>query len=205
MNCYISTKPASCTIKGLILLTTNFCRENFMTKLLLSKTFLATLLLSCVCFIRAEAQGGPQPIQGDYKNNFVQGNLLIDENNWPMALAYFKEAYQVDSSNANINYKVGLCYLNSFSEKKKSLGYLRKASKDVSRNYDPTDPRMKKAPENTFYYLAQSYHLNYEFDSAIMYFESWKAIVGTKDAEMAHDCDKRIGWAKNAKEFMASP
>jgi hypothetical protein len=167
----------------------------------MSKYFLAFAFLIGAFSFKLTAQ----PIPGDYRENFTQGNLLIYEQNWPMALAYFKEAYKVDSSNANINYKMGVCYLNSFSEKRKSLSYLRIASKGVTRNYDPDDIRMKKAPENTFYYLAQSYHYNYEFDSAITFFESWKAILGNRDPEATKDVEKRIGWAKNAKEFMASP
>ncbi|HEU4719372.1 MAG TPA: hypothetical protein VFU15_16120, partial [Bacteroidia bacterium] len=135
----------------------------------------------------------------------MQGNLLIEEENWPMALSYFQEAYKVDSTNANINYKIGICYLHSASEKANSLKYLRVAAKGISRNYDPYDAKSKKAPENTYYYLAQSYHYNYQFDSAISFFETYKAILGNRDPETTKDIDTRIGWANNAKEFMASP
>ncbi|HLG02909.1 MAG TPA: hypothetical protein VI731_04900 [Bacteroidia bacterium] len=122
-----------------------------------------------------------------------------------MALAFFREAYKVDSANSNINYKMGVCYLNSFSERAKALPYLRKASKGISRNYDPYDPKLKKAPENTYYFLAQAYHYNYSFDSAIMYLESWKALIGKRDELANKDIDMRINWAKNAKEFVSSP
>lgn len=147
----------------------------------------------------------PTPIPGNYRENFVQGNLLIEEANWPMALLYFKEAYKTDSSNANIHYKMGACYLNTASHKKKSLYYLRIAARNVWRNYDPYEPREKKAPDNTFYYLAQAYHYNYQFDSAISYFESYRAILGIRDPEMTKEIDARINWCNNAKEFMAVP
>lgn len=166
------------------------------------KRLLTSLVMLCVVVI---ARAGTEPIPGNYKDNFMQGNQLIEEKNWPMALKFFQEAYKVDSNNANINYKMGLCYLNSLSEKQKALRYLRKASKDVTRNYDPFTPQVKKAPENTFYYLAQAYHYNYQFDSAIIYFDSWKSIVGNRDPEAVKDIDMRINWAKNAKEFMSSP
>jgi Tol biopolymer transport system component len=122
-----------------------------------------------------------------------------------MALEYFQEAYKVDSTNANINYKMGVCYLNSASEKQKSLKYLRIAEKGISRNYDPYDVKNKKAPENTFLYLAEAYHYNYQFDSAIQFFQTYKAILGDRDPETTKDIDLRIGWANNAKDFMASP
>ncbi|MBI3511943.1 MAG: PD40 domain-containing protein [Bacteroidetes bacterium] len=145
------------------------------------------------------------PIPGNYRDNFLQGNQLIEEKNYPVALQFFSEAYKVDSTNANIKYKMGVCYLYSYSEKKKALPYLREAVKDVSRNYDPYEPKVKKAPENAMYYLAIAYHYNYQFDSAIMYFESWKAILGDRDPEALKDINQRISWAQNAKEFMANP
>lgn len=147
----------------------------------------------------------PSPIPGNYKDNFLQGNQLIEEQNYLMALAYFKEAYKVDSTNANINYKMGVCYLNTASEKQLSLHYLRIASRGISRNYDPYDAHIKKAPENTFYYLAQAYHYNYKFDSAIQFFTSYESLLGNRDPVATKDIDMRINWAKNAKEFMASP
>ena len=145
------------------------------------------------------------PIPGNYKDNFLQGNQLIEEQNWLMALAFFQEAYKVDSTNANINYKMGVCYLHTPSEKQKSLYYLRIAARGISRNYDPYDTHIKKAPENTFFYLAQAYHYNYQFDSAIQFFVSYKSLLGNRDPQTTKDIDMRINWAKNAKEFLASP
>lgn len=168
----------------------------------MTRFWLLVLVLAFLPKAHATAQ---VPTPGNYRENFIEGNKLIEEGNWPMALVYFKEAYKTDSSSANVNYKMGVCYLNSASQKRNSLVYLRRASKNVTRNYDPFEPTVKKAPEITFYYLAQSYHYNYQFDSAISYFESYKAILGTRDPQMTKDIDMRIGWCNNAKEFMATP
>lgn len=162
---------------------------------------IAILVLASLCCTWL----GAQPTPGLYGENFVEGNKLIEEGNWPMALVYFKEAYRTDSSSANINFKVGEALLNSASHKKDALPYLRRAAKDVTRNYDPYAFQEKKAPEKTFFFLAQAYHYNYLFDSAITYFESYKAILGTRDPEMTKEIDMRIGWCNNAKEFMATP
>jgi len=154
----------------------------------------------------APAIAQTEPIPGNYKDNVTQGNFLLLEENYPMALKFFQEAYRTDSSSANINYKVGLCLLKSVAEKKNSLPYLRRAAKDITRNYDEFEPRIKKAPEITFYYLAQSYHLNSKFDSAQSMFESYKTLLSTnKNPELARDVDHRIQVAKNAMEFTASP
>lgn len=170
----------------------------------MSRFWLFLFALTIVGPVRVFAQL-PSPAPGNYRENFIEGNKLIEEGNWPMALVYFKEAFRADSSSANVHFKMGQCYLNSASYKKDALRYLRRAAKDVSRNYDPYEPSIKKAPEITFYYLAQAYHYNYKFDSAITYFESYKAILGTRDPAMIKDIDMRINWCRNAKEFMAVP
>lgn len=167
----------------------------------MSRYRIAFIVLASLC----STWLGAQPTPGQYGENFQQGLILIEEGNWPMALVYFQEAYKTDSSSANINFKVGEGLLNSASHKKDALPYLRRASKNVTRNYDPFAFQEKKAPEKAFYYLAQAYHYNYLFDSAIIYFESYKAILGTRDPEMTKEIDTRIGWCNNAKEFMATP
>ncbi|TND06564.1 MAG: tpn50 [Bacteroidetes bacterium] len=164
-------------------------------------------LITAVCFaaIVNPAWSQTEPIPGNYKDNFTQGNFLMLEENYGMALKFFREAYRTDSSSANINYKVGVCLLKSTTEKRKSLAYLRRAAQNVSRNYDEFEPSIKKAPENAFYYLAQSYHLNSQFDSAQTMFESYKTLLGTKNPDLLREVNHRINICQNAKEFTSSP
>jgi hypothetical protein len=169
--------------------------------MILKRSLLILFLICAGVSVKAQVQ----PVPGNYKDNFLQGNQLMEEKNWLMALAFFKEAYKVDSTNANINYKMGVCFLNTASDKQQALRYLRIASRGISRNYDPYDTHVKKAPENTYYYLAQAYHYNYKFDSAIQFFQSYRSLLGDRDPQTTKDIDMRINWATNAKEFMASP
>ena len=143
--------------------------------------------------------------KGDYNEKFTQGNFLILEENYTEALKEFLGAYAIDSTNANINYKVGFCYMKSSSEKAKATHFLEKACQNVSHNYTDLEPREKKAPENAYYFLAQAYHLNYRFDEAIDYFKKFKAIVGPKNKNLNKDIDHRIEVCTNGKEFYSTP
>lgn len=147
----------------------------------------------------------PTPVKGEYKQNFVQGNQLIIEENWPMALRYFQEAYRTDSTSANINYKLGICLLNSAVDKQKALVYLRKAVSDVTRNYDENDYQQTKAPETVYYYLGQAYHLNNQYDSAEVRLQYFKTIIGAKNTELIRDVENRIQWCKQARMLVSSP
>ena len=59
--------------------------------------------------------------KANYNQKFTEGNYLILEGNFPLALKNLTEAYAIDSTHANISFKIGLCYLNSETEKKKAL------------------------------------------------------------------------------------
>lgn len=139
--------------------------------------------------------------KGDYRENFNQGNLLVLEENYTLALKYFMDAYKQDSSNANINYKIGYCYLNSATEKGKALYYLEKAAKNVGRNYVDMEPREKKAPEMVYYYLGIAFRLEYKFSESNIYLNKFKEIVGSKNKELAADIDKQIETNFNAIEL----
>jgi outer membrane protein OmpA-like peptidoglycan-associated protein len=139
--------------------------------------------------------------KADYRENFTQGNLLILEGNFPLALKYFLDAYKMDSTNANINYKVGYCYLQSATEKNKALYYLEKAVQNVGHNYTDMEPREKKAPEMAYYYLGVAYRLQYKFTESNVYLNKFKDIVGSKNKELAKDIDKQIETNFSAIEF----
>jgi len=140
-----------------------------------------------------------------YREKFTEGNYLIIEENYTQALKNFLEAYAIDSTNANVNYKLGFCYMKSTTEKSKATRYLEKACQNVSHNYTDLEPREKKAPENAYYFLAQAYHLNYRFDEAIECFTKFKGIIGPKNKELNKDIDHRLEICRNGKEFYGAP
>ncbi|MBK7668403.1 MAG: hypothetical protein IPJ32_14340 [Sphingobacteriaceae bacterium] len=66
------------------------------------------------------------------------------EENYELALRNFLRAYEMDSSSANINYNVGVCYLKSSNEKAKAESYLTKAVAKTDKNYKMDDPNEKR-------------------------------------------------------------
>lgn len=137
-----------------------------------------------------------------YRENFSQGNYLILEQNYTHALRYFKEAYKIDSSSANINYKLGLCYLQSPYEKHSAVRHLEKAVLSVTHNYSPEDATEKRAPVFAYYSLGEAYRLNYNFIASYFYFKKFKDIVGNKNSELTKDLDKQLQINTNAQEFV---
>jgi outer membrane protein OmpA-like peptidoglycan-associated protein/Tol biopolymer transport system component len=154
-----------------------------------------TLLLAIGLTASSFAQGKA------YREKFTQGNYLILEQNYQLALDYFLEAYKIDSTNANINYKIGLCYLQTPTQKKLALPYLKKAITNVTHNYDETNPSEKKAPENAYLLVAEAYRLDYKFTESNIYYNMFKELVGTNNKELTDNLSTQIERNFNAIEF----
>lgn len=136
-----------------------------------------------------------------YRQNFIQGNYLLLERNYPLALGHYKIAFDIDSTNANINYKIGLCYLNSLSNKQQAVTYLEKAITDITHNYDEENPDEKSAPDMAYYSLAEAYRINYNFIGSYFYFKKFKEIVGNRNQQLSNELEKQMVINTNAQEF----
>ena len=136
-----------------------------------------------------------------YREKFIEGNHLMVEKNYPLALVNFKEAYLIDSTSANINYKLGVCYLQSGSQKYKAVYHLEKAVQNTTHNYSEEDPNETKSSEFAYYYLGEAYRLSYNFIASYVNFKKFKDMVGSKNAELTSEIDKQIIINTTAQEF----
>jgi outer membrane protein OmpA-like peptidoglycan-associated protein len=164
------------------------------------KYFMKKIYLLCFVVLVSQTafcQGG----KASYRDKFTEGNFLMLENNYVLALKVFKEAYQIDSTSANINYKLGLCYLKSPTEKHKAVYHLEKAVQNVTHNYSPEDVTEKKASDFSYYSLAEAYRINYNFIASYVYFEKFKNLVGNKNPELTADLERQLITNTNAQEF----
>lgn len=143
--------------------------------------------------------------KANYHQKFTEGNYLILEGNFPLALKNLTEAYAIDSTNANINFKIGLCYLNSETEKKKALVYLERAVKNTSKNYKDLEPSEKAAPVNAYFYYGQALHFSYKFDEAIANYEKFKSYLKEKNQVLIKDVDRQVEISNNAKSLVSAP
>ncbi len=139
-----------------------------------------------------------------FAKKFTDGNYHIEYGNYELALPIFLDLLSTDPDNANLNFKVGMCYLKGVKNKKAAIPYLEKASQKVNRNYDDLNPYEKNAPNYTLLYLGQALHLAYRFDEAIETLEKFKSSINKKHIRY-QEADRTIAMCNNAKEFIATP
>ncbi len=129
------------------------------------------------------------------RSNLKEGDKIFEGGNtsyFNLALPFYQKAYVFNPKNAELNYKLGVCYLYS-PVKSKCLEYFEK-SYALNPSYDSY---------NIEYLLARGYHLNEKWDLAITAYE--KQIVALRNAGASQDefgvIQKHLQEAKNGKEL----
>jgi len=130
-----------------------------------------------------------------------EGDDLVEQGPgmYPIALFHYMKAQKFNPNNAYLNYKIGRCHMVD-NDKTEAIEYLEKA---VSLN-----PRI--SPEldynDVHYLLARAYHLNYEFDKAILkYKEHINSLNPEQLNQQKKTLDKQVLECETAKEMVAKP
>ncbi|GAB4252163.1 MAG: hypothetical protein Kow0079_06770 [Vicingaceae bacterium] len=127
----------------------------------------------------------------DTKTFLRKGNDFFNSNNFIDALENYLEIPN-EELDEKINYRIGVCYLNTNIDKSKAIPYLEKVIS--SEKPDP----------NAFYLLGRAYHFAYKFDEAIKMYEKFKEIAKGTEFNLI-DVDKQIEYCYNAKELLKFP
>jgi len=143
-----------------------------------------------------------------YQNGKPQA-LTYSRGAYAEALPLFLELYKKDSTNMNLAFKLGVCYLNSRTERARSIYYLNKAVTAVSVNYKESSYKERNAPVIAYNFLGDAYHLNYQFDGAITAYEKFNTLTtanNTSDKEvLLAETNRKIEMCKTGKRLVANP
>ncbi len=154
--------------------------------------FLCKLFLLLLVFISffADAQSGKAPSgnkkyidPADAKEHFNHGNFL-----W--AIPVYKQLIKQEPNNADYNYKLGLCYLNTNINKTLAIPYLEKARE------------VNKLDKMILFNLGLAYQYASRFDDAMaVYNEYVKGTMG-KDKEKG---EHQMETCENGREYVKHP
>jgi outer membrane protein OmpA-like peptidoglycan-associated protein len=162
-----------------------------------------TALLVFVLFLQMPlfAQNN-EPI--DIKEYFLDAEYFFAEEEYLDALYDYMEVYNNGyQENANINYRMGICYLNLPEQKDKSVPYLLEAVKSVSPKYRDNSLKQKTAPVDAYLYLGNAYRVNNMLSKAIEAYQKFKELTGS--VEESKFADQQIAACNTAIRFMDNP
>lgn len=112
--------------------------------------------------------------------------------NYDEALTEYLDLLDEDPKNMEYNYRIGVCYLNTYVNKAKAIPYLELVTRQPK--YEP----------DAMYLLGRAYHFAYRFDDAQRCYNQFKK-DGKGSPDNLADVDREIQNCYNAKELMKYP
>lgn len=137
--------------------------------------YLSTILLITGLFLL------PIPVfsqtEEKQKDLFVEAESYFLFEEYKDALPLYMQILRTDPENYNINYKIGICYLNDVYQVSKSIEYLEKAVKGTRSDSKTTSFKEKFAPPEALYFLGNAYRANNKLNEAIEVYEQFKTVL----------------------------
>jgi len=125
----------------------------------------------------------------DYRNQFYLAKSYLARGETEKALPIYKDLYNVDSTNSNVSYLLGVCYTEEKEPTKRSIFHLERGTANISVEYDPGVHTELSAPIFAWYYLTIAYSQNGLCAKAMDASHQFKTLYGshkndfyTKDA-----------------------
>ncbi len=135
----------------------------------------------------------------DVQVNFYDGEFFLAEEAYRDALLAFKKVYDAGfEDNANINYRIGICYLNIPGEKEKAIPYLEKAVSNVSKNYREGNINEKAADIDAWLFLGNAYRVNMQLEKSCDAYNQYIEASANMDSKEILYANKQIEDCKRA-------
>jgi hypothetical protein len=113
------------------------------------------------------------------------------------------------TSNFNIKYKIGNCYLNITDEKEKSIPYLESAVKSATYDSKTESFKEKRAPLDSYFSLSRAYLINNQLEKALSTLQTFEKLArqtaskgGMKNLDYI---EQQIQACKNAIQYKSNP
>lgn len=139
-----------------------------------------------------------------FREQFTQANLLTEDGYYGLAVPIWLDLIKVKPDNANLQYKIGRCYLDMGIDREQALPYLIKASEGVKRIYDPFSSDFEGSPVETYFYLGKAYHIGTDLDSAEHFYRKFLSDAGKKHY-LRPEAERGLEMCAVARELMKNP
>ena len=106
-----------------------------------------------------------------YRNDYELAQYYINNKMYNDAFNLLKKWETVYPDNSNLMYNIGICIYNSV-DKMNAQQYFSKAAQNIAKDHENIYTSIN-APLDVYVYLANIYHLKYEFDKAIDYYDDF--------------------------------
>lgn len=130
----------------------------------------------------------------DEADGYLQGEEFEE------AIPLFQLLEKKGLANANVSYKLGVCFLGIAGKKEKAIPYLESAVQNTSNTY-VNKISEQKSPEDAYLKLGVAYRIANRFDDALEAFELYRNTLATEEEKRGVDAYvKQVNTARFFKE-----
>jgi tetratricopeptide (TPR) repeat protein len=139
------------------------------------------------------------------QESFLEAEYFFMYENYSDALPMYLKLYEKIPDNANLAFRIGVCYLNIAGKKNLAISYLEAASKNISAKHKDGTITQTAAPYDALYELGNAYRINYQFDKAKEAYMRYEETLLSNDTENINFIEHEIKVCDNAKRLIAKP
>jgi tetratricopeptide (TPR) repeat protein len=139
------------------------------------------------------------------QESFLEAEYFFMYEDYSDALPAYLQLYENMPENANIAFRIGVCYLNLSGKKNLSVSYLEAATKNISAKHKDGTISQIAAPYDALYELGNAYRINFQFDKAKEAYVKYKETLLSDDTENINFIEHEILVCDNAKSLIAKP
>ena len=139
------------------------------------------------------------------QDSFLEAEYFFMYEDYSDALPSYLQLYEKMPENANVAFRIGVCYLNIDGKKNLSITYLEAASKNISAKHKDGTISQISAPYSALFELGNAYRINYQFDKAKEAYGKYKETLLSDDTENINFIEHEIQVCDNAKSLIAKP
>lgn len=162
--------------------------------------------LACILFTVYSSYSQRSESEIALKEYFADAEFFLTQEFYVDALNDFLQVYKRGyQDNANINYRIGICYLNIPGQKHKSIEYFEKAKASVSSKYRESSLKEENVPIDVYLYLGNAYRVNDSLNKAIIAYNEYKKLLPDDEKDLLEYVNQQIEACNIASEFMDSP
>ena len=164
----------------------------------MKKALLLLMLAVLTCPVRTQTLPKNDPLKFD-------ADYYLMEKDFTKALSTYMNILKSEPENADIKYKVGICYLNSEDEKNKAIPYLEEAARKISEKYNPSSFKESDAPVDALFLLGSAYRVNNQIDEAMDAYSRYKNYLDPKDDYNNDVVDQYMKSCELARNMLKNP
>ena len=187
------------------------CKLTYTMKKILTLISLSLLSISIKAQMNAHFENDfdrAEKIFSEVYKDVKNESTSLSKLGYTAARPIFLDLSKQDPTNMNIHYKLGVCYISSRLDRAQAIPHLEKAVTSTSDKCNESSYKEKNAPILSYKMLGDAYHLNYEFDKAIVAYNKFISLSNESkhsDKNIIAVTNRRIEMCNTAKILVATP